>query len=83
MKITLIQGQFNKDEAIELITQLINVKIRFHEQKISNTMNEEDLKMRESKIKRLQNELYDTRKEFEKIEGSIDLKSEIELGANM
>ncbi|MDP2176110.1 MAG: hypothetical protein Q8K70_09410 [Bacteroidota bacterium] len=61
MNIQLIQGEFNSKDALELITQMIHIKIKYHESKISKNGNEEDVKNRESKIKRLQKELYELR----------------------
>jgi len=61
MNIQLIQGQFNANEAIEIITQMIHVKIKYHENKITGNSNEEDIKSRETKIKRLQKELFEAR----------------------
>ena len=49
-----IKGHFTKQEAIEILTHVIHVKIRFHENKIHSTSNEEDIKMREKRIKQLQ-----------------------------
>ena len=51
MNIQLIQGQFGGKEAIELITQMIHAKVKFHENIIGNNDNEEDIKMRENRIK--------------------------------
>jgi len=68
MKIQLIEGEFNANEALDLITQMINVKIKYHENKIHDSNVEEDVKARESKIKRLQNELFELRNQFS-IEG--------------
>lgn len=62
MTIQLIQGQFNPAEAVEIITQMIHVKIKYHESKITGNSNEEDIKSRETKIKRLQKELFEARK---------------------
>ena len=62
MKIQLIKGEFNSGEAIELISQMIQLKIKYHENKIRNHSNEEDIKNREAKIKRLHTELSDLRK---------------------
>lgn len=64
MNIQLIQGEFNSNDALELITQLIHVKIKYHENKINANATEEDIKQRESKIKRLQKELYDYKSTF-------------------
>ena len=79
MDIQLIQGKFSKPEAIDLITQLVHVKIKFHENKIYNSMNEEDIKMREDKIKFLQKELFEAREEIEKMDNKITLNSPIDI----
>lgn len=62
MNIQLIQGEFNSGDAMELITQMVHVKIKYHENKINSNSNEEDIKTREVKIKRLQKELFELRK---------------------
>lgn len=61
MKLQLIDGAFSPTESIEILTQLYQVKIRFHEEKIRTSANEEDIKMRERKIKALQKNLEDAR----------------------
>lgn len=61
MNIPLIQGQFSAKDATDLITQLIHVKIKFHEGKINHASSEEDIKMREQRIKQLQKDLYEAR----------------------
>jgi hypothetical protein len=57
----LIQGKFSANDAIDIITQMVQVKIKFHESKITNTSNEEDSKLEEKRIKELQNELQNLR----------------------
>jgi capsule polysaccharide export protein KpsE/RkpR len=79
MKITLIQGQFNSRDAVSIITKMIDVKIKFQEEKIKNSDSEEDVKMRETRIKSLQKELYDSRKLIEANGESISLQSEINI----
>lgn len=79
MNIQLIKGSFNTAEAIELVTQLINVKIQFHENKISKTHSEEDIKMREGRIKQLYKELYDARKHILSQNKNIAMESQIAL----
>ncbi len=64
METQLIQGEFSSSEATELITQLIDVKIKYHESKIEQNLNEEDIKFREKKIKNLQKELYEIRNQL-------------------
>jgi len=61
MKIQLIEGEFKSSDALELITQMIHIKIKFHESKIGKSEFEEDIKAREGKIKRLQKELFELR----------------------
>lgn len=77
MNIQLIHGQFSKKEAIELITQMIHVKIKFHESIIGSKDNEEDIKMREKRIKQLQKDLFETRKYIEQREDVITLNAQI------
>jgi hypothetical protein len=61
MELHLIKGSFEKEEALELIQQLIQLKIKFHEKKIQQCEQEEDIKMRENRIKLLQNEFNQAR----------------------
>ena len=78
MKIQLIQGQFNAQDALELVSKMIHTKIKFHESRITNFCSEEDIKMRESKIKHLQKDLFEARN-FISREQLINLESEILL----
>lgn len=61
MKIRLIDGQFADKDAIEIITRLIQVKIKFHEGKIRNAASEEEVRLSEKRIHILQKNLYDIR----------------------
>jgi hypothetical protein len=54
MIITPISRQFESQEGITLLTQIIDMKIKFHESKIQDDATEEDIKYRESKIIQLQ-----------------------------
>lgn len=79
MNIQLIKGHFDPKYAMDLITELIHVKIRFLENKINHASSEEEIKMRESRIKQLQKDLYEirhevlTKKTFLNIESNISL----------
>ncbi len=79
MQIHLIDGQFSANDAVDIVTRLIHVKIKFHEEKINQASNEEDVKMREKRIKQLQKELFEVRnnllsnKTVININGTIDL----------
>ena len=79
MKLNLLQGQFEKNDALHLITQFIHAKIRYHEDKIMRSSSEEDIKMRENRIKELQRDLYELRKTLENSNGSLSLSSVIEV----
>lgn len=57
MILQLVQGEFTKIETMDMITQMFEMRIKFHENKIKSSHNEEDVKMREKKIKFLQGEL--------------------------
>lgn len=79
MNIQLIHGHFSKGDALELVSQLMAVKIRFHENKIKQTHNEEDIKMRENRIKQLQNDLAQVRKELSSSGNDVSLQSHIDI----
>lgn len=79
MKVQLIQGEFNSPDAIQLVSNMINLKIKYQEGQIEKNNNEEDIKYRESKIKNLQNELFELRnflstKDNVKINASINVE---------
>ena len=57
MDIQLIEGEFSNNEAVALILKMIEVKIKFHGSKICKSDQEEDIKSRENKIKKLQKSL--------------------------
>lgn len=61
MNLHLIQGEYSSNEAWDLLSQMIQVKIKFHESKIERHASEEDVKQREEKIKYLQNQLKEAR----------------------
>lgn len=79
MEIKLIQGEFSSNDAMELISKMIQVKITYHENRIANNSSEEDMKFRESKIKRLQNELFDLRNGIDKNKGNLKLDAIIKI----
>ena len=79
MDIQLIQGQFNAQDAIDILTQLLEVKIKFHENKINNDLSEEATKMREKRIKSLQTDLQNIRQYIKENGDSITLQSQINI----
>ena len=77
MEIQLMLGRFSGKEAIELISQMIQVKIKFHEGKISSVSNEEDIKRREARIKELQHDLAEIRKYVQKQGETVNIDAKI------
>ena len=57
MEIQLLNENFSNQKAMEILTKMIQVKIQFHEQKINEISGEEEIKMLENRIKKLQKEL--------------------------
>lgn len=55
------------------------MKIKFQEEKIKNSDNEEDMKMRETHIKTLQKELYESLKLIDTDRDNVSIVSEINL----
>lgn len=79
MKFQLIQGNFESKDALEILTKMVQVKIKFHEEKIDNSLQVEDIKMREKKIRKLQNDLSEVRSLLMKKGGTSSLSGEIEI----
>jgi 5'-deoxynucleotidase YfbR-like HD superfamily hydrolase len=79
MEIQLINGQFNSEDLLELITQMIHTKIKYHENRINVNNSEEEMKYRESKIKLLQKELFETRNYIVSKKGNIRVESKINI----
>lgn len=80
MTIQLISGEFPSTDAVGLICEMIEVKIKYHEQKIDSIMNEEDIKNRERKIKSLHQTLADVKKYAEGIPGKVSMESQVTIG---
>ena len=79
MNIQLIKGQFSANEAIDIITKMVQVKIQFQENKINALSDEEDIKMREKRIKQLQKELDEVRTLITKKNTNIGIEAMLEI----
>lgn len=79
MNLELIQGEFSANDAIALITQMVHIKIKYHENKINSQSNEEDIKISESKIKKLQKELFELRKTINLNQGNPKIEAIIKI----
>lgn len=83
MKIQLIQGQFDSKDALVLITEMIQMKIKYHENKIVKELSEEDIKYRESKIKTLQTQLFKLREVVNSNNEGLKIESVIKIETNV
>lgn len=80
MQLQLLKGAFSKTEAIALISQLVEAKIKFHEQKIDSDSSEEQIKMREGRIKELQQQWKAMREAILAGSGTVEAEGMIEVG---
>lgn len=62
MNIDLIQGSFSSADAKEIVSDMVQVKIKYHQNKITKECTEEEIKYRENRIKKLQNQLAEFKK---------------------
>lgn len=79
MNIELISGTYNSNETLDLVTELVHVKIKYLEKKIESSMSEEEIKVRENRIKNLQREFYDFKQRINQKDGSCKIQSTIQL----
>lgn len=79
MELQLINGEFVSADALDLLTQMIHVKIKYHEKMISRNSNEEDIKYRETKIKHLQKELFLLRNHIGDAKGKVRVDARVNL----
>lgn len=79
MNIPLIKGSFSKAEAIDLLSQIMLVKIRYYENKIDKDLSEEDIKMRETLIKQIQQDYINARQAILSGKNNCVLDAEINI----
>lgn len=79
MQLQLLEGTFTNEEALDIINQMLQVKIKFHENKIEKSHNEEDIKMRERSIKQLQQDFYEARQAILSKGKNCQLEAEIKI----
>lgn len=79
MNIPLVQGNFSSTDSFEILNQMVQLKVKFHENKISKTSNEEDIKYRETKIKRLQHDLMELKKYIDDCKSSLSVDVQVKI----
>ncbi len=77
MHIQLLQGVYNKSGSLEIITKMIHIIIKYHEQKINTANSEAEIKSYETKITRLQKELFNFQKGID--ENNEQLKLDVTI----
>lgn len=75
----LVYGRFDKLQAEQLITNLVDVKIEFHRDKINSLQNEEDIKSSEKRIIELQKYRHELLQSVRSSNGMIDISADISL----
>lgn len=79
MTFNILKGIFTKKEAIELLTQMVHIKIKYQETKISHSNDEKEVRMREARIRSLQKHLYEARELIENNKEAICLNGQINI----
>ena len=79
MQVHLLKGRYSSAQALELLSALVQVKIDFHHKLIDQSMNEEDIKVRERRIIELHKELSEVRALLSQAQGSIDLHASVDV----
>ena len=79
MNLQLLKGTYTKAEALDIVSQFVQVKIKFHENKIEKSHQEEDVKMREARIKQLQLDFSELKKRLSDIGDDCTLDAEIKI----
>jgi hypothetical protein len=79
MKTSLLKGSFSPKDLEKLLTEFIQVKIKFHEEKIHSSDDEETMKMRENRIIKLQNDLKELRSYLNSSDALVNAETEIIL----
>lgn len=75
----LIKGTYGNNDALRIISDLIEVKIKYHTEKISQSDTEEDVKMRESRIKELQKDLSSIKQYLTSFDDILSIKAQIHI----
>ncbi len=79
MKFQLIDGLYNTREALELLGDLVRVKMAYLENRIHASLSEEDIKLVENRIKQLQRGWSELQEQVRSSGLSCRLESSIEI----
>jgi hypothetical protein len=79
MKIELINDDFEPKEALEILTKLIHVNIKFHLDKVNVSSSKIEINMRANRIKQLQKHLFEISEHIEMLNSQITIKSSVTI----
>lgn len=81
MEIELITGKFSTEDAEQLLTKLVNIKIAFHREKLKIiSLSEEQIKLSENRIMKLEKTLKDAIRKLKANNiGHINIHAQIEV----
>ncbi len=79
MNYQLINDHFTSNEAIEILTKLYYVKIKFYENKILKSSKEEEIKLCKKRIIELQKQLFEIRLQLDMEKDKVNMNGFIQL----
>lgn len=79
MRIELINDDFEPKEALEILTKLIHINIKFHLDKVNVSSSKIEINMHENRIKRLQKHLFEISEHIEMLNSQITIKSSVTI----
>jgi hypothetical protein len=82
MNLTLLDGHYRPEDARTLITELLRVKIAFHQRRIEAHKTEEDIKHSEKRIRELEASLQAALRELRDATGWIDMRAIASIEVN-
>ena len=78
-EISLVEGDFNANDALEILTAYIHVEISLYKRKIESEMDQVLISHYAESIHRLQKALFEACEFIERKNGNIHLKSKLDL----
>lgn len=81
MNFKIIDGVFSRQEAIDILTDMVRLKIRFHERRIENSSHIEDISHREARIRELQSELQEARERILAGDMNVSMGGSVSIGS--
>ena len=79
MGFQLISGMFSTQDSMDILTRMVQLKIAFHEEKIQAGSSEEDIHMRERRIRELQQDLQQLRQFICRGTGRVDIRAVVDI----